>query len=107
MDTIERHELMADVTEIIESQLDGFREDVSKELELVVADVVSRARDLILDDVDEELDERFLKFVRGLEQRLADAMEKALDTVTHNYDERLRSLEEDQARILRHTGLDG
>jgi hypothetical protein len=51
--------------------------------------------------VDEELE----VFKKQLESALATSMRKALDTVTTEYEERLRSLEEDQARILRHLGL--
>ncbi len=51
--------------------------------------------------VDEELE----AFKKQLESALATSMRKALDTVTTEYEDRLRSLEEDQARILRHLGL--
>lgn len=44
-------------------------------------------------------------FSEGLEERLARGMTKALDIVTHDINERLRTIEEDQARILRHLGL--
>lgn len=52
-------------------------------------------------------DERIDLFLDGFEDRLARAMQKALDVVTADADARLRSLEEDQARILRHLGLAG
>jgi len=46
------------------------------------------------------------KFNQGFEQRLTTAITKALDTVVEEYNARLTSLEEDQARILRHLGLE-
>ncbi len=42
----------------------------------------------------------------GFEERLTIAFRKALDTVTVAQDARLKALEEDQARILRHLGLE-
>lgn len=45
-------------------------------------------------------------YMRGFEQRLAISMTKALDIVTAEQNARLRRLEEDQARLLRHLGLD-
>lgn len=42
----------------------------------------------------------------GFEQRLTVALTKALDIVTGEYSVRLITLEEDQARILRHLGLE-
>lgn len=45
-------------------------------------------------------------FLDGFQERLAASMQRALDTVTSDMDQRLRVVEEDQARILRHLGLD-
>lgn len=45
-------------------------------------------------------------FSDGLQSRLEVAFRKALDTVTTEFEDRLQALEEDQARLLRHTGLD-
>lgn len=56
-------------------------------------------------DVRSTIREELAKFSDGLEDRLAMAMTKALDTVMHEMDGRLRQLEEDQARILRHLGM--
>ena len=42
----------------------------------------------------------------GLEDRLTIGMTKALDIVTAQLGARIQALEEDQARILRHLGLD-
>lgn len=50
--------------------------------------------------------EEIARFLSGFEERLAASMQRALDTVVSDLDDRLRSLEEDQARILRHLGLD-
>lgn len=47
------------------------------------------------------IDERLESF----EDRLATAMTKAFDTVLNEYEGRIRSLEEDLARVFRHTGL--
>lgn len=44
--------------------------------------------------------------MEGFEGRLATAMQKALDTVGGEYEARLRQIEEDLARLLKHTGLD-
>ena len=44
-------------------------------------------------------------YLDELEARLARSMTKALDTVVAELEARLRSLEEDQARILRHLGM--
>jgi hypothetical protein len=55
-------------------------------------------------DVLKELIDEILE---GLEDRLTQGMTKALDTVTTSMNSRLQALEEDQARILRHLGLDG
>jgi hypothetical protein len=45
------------------------------------------------------------KELNGFEERLATAMQKALDVVVSELDTRIHQLEEDQARILRHLGL--
>lgn len=45
-------------------------------------------------------------YLAGFEDRLASSIQKALDMVVHEYAERIRALEEDQARILRHLGLE-
>ena len=55
--------------------------------------------------INDTTNRRFSMFAKGLEDRLADAMTKALDIVTADFKERIRDLEEDQARILRHLGL--
>ena len=44
--------------------------------------------------------------LEGFEQRLTTALTKALDIVTGEYNQRLVNLEMDQARILRHLGLE-
>jgi hypothetical protein len=41
------------------------------------------------------------KFMQGFESRLAISMQKALDIVTAQQEERIRSLEEDVARLQR------
>lgn len=46
------------------------------------------------------------KELEGFEQRLTMALTKALDIVTGEYNARLVTLEEDQARVLRHLGLE-
>lgn len=45
-------------------------------------------------------------YMAQFEGRLSTAMTKALDTVLYDTNERLTRIEEDQARILRHLGLD-
>ena len=50
--------------------------------------------------------EEIEKFNHGFEQRLTTAITKALDTVVEEYKTRLQDLEEDMARVLRHTGLE-
>jgi len=45
------------------------------------------------------------RFNDGFEQRLADAIRKALDTSYMDLSERVRALEEDMAKLQRHTGL--
>jgi len=42
----------------------------------------------------------------GFEHRLASSMQKALDIVTAQQESRIKSLEEDLAKVMRHTGLD-
>lgn len=51
------------------------------------------------------LDDRFTQFNSALEASLSSAMQKALDTVVTDLEDRLRQIEEDQARIMRHLGL--
>ena len=41
----------------------------------------------------------------GFENRLAASMQKALDIVTAQQEQRIAALEQDVARLLRHTGL--
>jgi len=50
--------------------------------------------------------EEIAAWADALEGRLATAMTKALDIVTATQNLRLKALEEDQARILRHLGLE-
>lgn len=45
------------------------------------------------------------KYDEGFEQRLARAIQKGFDRVLHDNDERLKAIEEDLAKLLRHTGL--
>lgn len=52
------------------------------------------------------IDKRIQQFLDGFEERLARSMQRALDTVLHSLESRIQQLEEDQARILRHLGLD-
>lgn len=52
------------------------------------------------------IEARVTGFAAGLEERLASGMTKALDIVTADFNDRLQALEEDQARILRHLGLE-
>lgn len=47
------------------------------------------------------------QWLAEFEVRLAKSMQKALDIVVEELGERLRAVEEDQARILRHLGLEG
>lgn len=42
----------------------------------------------------------------AFEERLSLAIQKGLDSVVHEFQFRLRQVEEDQARILRHLGLE-
>ncbi len=51
------------------------------------------------------IDEELEQFKKNLESALATSMRKALDTVAGEFEDRLQSLEEDQARILRHLDL--
>lgn len=51
------------------------------------------------------VNERLQDFSAQLEKALALSMQKALDVVVADLDARLRALEEDQARILRHLGM--
>lgn len=51
------------------------------------------------------IDETLEEFKAKLEATLATSMRKAFDTVLGEYEERIKSLEEDQARILRHLNL--
>ena len=53
------------------------------------------------------IQEEIQDFMDGFEDRLATSMRKALDTVTHGLEVRLRAVEEDVARVERHSGLDG
>ena len=53
-----------------------------------------------------EIVQKELTELSGFEERLTTALKKALDIVTGEYNERLVTLEEDQARILRHLGLE-
>lgn len=53
----------------------------------------------------EEVEDRLGKYDDAFEQRLASAFQKALDIVAADYSTRIRRLEEDQARILRHLGI--
>ena len=56
--------------------------------------------------VEVAIQEELSTYMTGFEDRLATAMQKALDVVTSGLDQRLQSLEMDQARVLRHLGLD-
>jgi len=47
----------------------------------------------------------FAEAMSGFEQRLASSMQKALDIVTAQQEQRIRALEEDLAKVIRHTGL--
>lgn len=51
------------------------------------------------------VDQHLESFRERLEASLATSMQKALDTVVSEFDERLRGVEEDLARLLRHSGL--
>lgn len=61
--------------------------------------------DELLAEVEQIIDDALSRYDSGFEQRLAASFQKVLDTVMAEYDERVRELEEDQARILRHLGL--
>lgn len=45
-------------------------------------------------------------YMAAFEERLALAITKGLDVAMAEFESRLRRLEEDQARVLRHIGLD-
>lgn len=47
----------------------------------------------------------FAEAMSGFEHRLASSMQKALDIVTAQQEQRIRALEEDLAKVIRHTGL--
>lgn len=59
-----------------------------------------------MEEVKRIVDAELARFRSGLEDALATAMTKALDTVVGDVEGRLRQIEEDQARILRHLGLE-
>jgi len=46
------------------------------------------------------------EILAGMEDRLAIGMTKALDTTYASLVQQIKALEEDQARILRHLGID-
>lgn len=53
----------------------------------------------------EVCEEGLNKFMDGFESRLSASMQKALDIVTAQQEQRIDALEQDVARLLRHTGL--
>ena len=59
----------------------------------------------IISIAEEVCEERLKKFMDGFENRLAASMQKALDIVTAQQEQRIAALEQDVARLLRHTGL--
>ena len=48
--------------------------------------------------------EEVASYMEGFEDRLARGIQKGMDLVKHEMDERLRQIEEDLASILRHIG---
>ncbi len=57
------------------------------------------------EDIKQIVNSAIEDFMTKFEGRLASSMQKALDIVTHQQEKRLAALEEDVARLLRHTGL--
>jgi hypothetical protein len=57
------------------------------------------------EDIKALVNEAFAEAMQGFEQRLASSMQKALDIVTAQQEQRIRALEEDVARLQKHTGL--
>lgn len=68
-----------------------------------MSDATEKAREL---EVRLLVQEEVERFALGFEHRLTTAMTKALDTVVEEYNCRLVVLEEDLARLLRHSGLE-
>jgi hypothetical protein len=57
------------------------------------------------EDIKALVNAAFADAMQGFEQRLASSMQKALDIVTAQQEQRIQALEEDVARLLQHTGL--
>jgi len=60
----------------------------------------------IMEQIEKLVEEVFTRLMTGFEERLASAMQKALDTVVSEQNARIRAIEEDLAKIQRHMGLE-